>query len=158
MVIPRAFSSFSRSPSTPVNALTRAVLPWSIWPAVPMIMMVHEGSVVLDARLPQSPPATAQHEPVRGTARLKCCRRPWLAEARRAPLAGRPRYQHRDDAPHPALPARRRRPVPPRVATRPPRWPDRAPPRSRRDTASPAASWLQQRRFQPLLAPNDAPL
>src|SRR5438876_7934901 len=38
MVIPRRFSSSSRSASIPVSALTRAVLPWSMWPAVPMIM------------------------------------------------------------------------------------------------------------------------
>ena len=30
MVIPRAFSSFSRSGSVPVRALTRALLPWSM--------------------------------------------------------------------------------------------------------------------------------
>ncbi len=37
MVIPRRFSSGSRSVSTPVSAFTSAVLPWSIWPAVPRI-------------------------------------------------------------------------------------------------------------------------
>jgi hypothetical protein len=42
MEIPRDFSSFSRSVSTPVNALTSVVLPWSIWPAVPMIILVPE--------------------------------------------------------------------------------------------------------------------
>jgi len=35
VVMPRSFSSLSRSVSTPVSALTRAVLPWSMWPAVP---------------------------------------------------------------------------------------------------------------------------
>ncbi len=35
MVMPRAFSSGSRSVSMPVRALTSAVLPWSMWPAVP---------------------------------------------------------------------------------------------------------------------------
>jgi hypothetical protein len=35
--IPRAFSSGSRSVSTPVNARTSAVLPWSMWPAVPSV-------------------------------------------------------------------------------------------------------------------------
>src|SRR5262249_53156607 len=36
--MPRAFSSFSRSVSTPVSLRTSAVLPWSMWPAVPTIM------------------------------------------------------------------------------------------------------------------------
>src|SRR5947209_1702176 len=35
--MPRSFSSFRRSVSWPVSALTRLVLPWSMWPAVPMI-------------------------------------------------------------------------------------------------------------------------
>ena len=38
MVMPRAFSSGRRSVSTPVSARTSAVLPWSMWPAVPTIM------------------------------------------------------------------------------------------------------------------------
>src|ERR1044071_5151013 len=38
MVRPRRFSSGRRSASTPVNARTSAVLPWSIWPAVARIM------------------------------------------------------------------------------------------------------------------------
>ena len=33
--MPRAFSSGRRSVSTPVNARMSAVLPWSMWPAVP---------------------------------------------------------------------------------------------------------------------------
>jgi hypothetical protein len=37
MVMPRSFSSFKRSASTPVSAFTSEVLPWSMWPAVPMI-------------------------------------------------------------------------------------------------------------------------
>jgi hypothetical protein len=36
IVMPRAFSSFSRSGSVPVSAMTRALLPWSICPAVPI--------------------------------------------------------------------------------------------------------------------------
>jgi hypothetical protein len=36
MVIPRSFSSLRRSVSIPVSAFTRAVLPWSMCPAVPM--------------------------------------------------------------------------------------------------------------------------
>ena len=36
--MPRAFSSGSRSVSTPVSARTSAVLPWSMWPAVPTII------------------------------------------------------------------------------------------------------------------------
>ena len=35
VVIPRSFSSFRRSGSVPVRALTSADLPWSMWPAVP---------------------------------------------------------------------------------------------------------------------------
>ena len=35
--MPRSFSSLRRSVSTPVSARTSVVLPWSIWPAVPMI-------------------------------------------------------------------------------------------------------------------------
>ena len=31
------FLSFNRSVSVPVSALTRLVLPWSMWPAVPMM-------------------------------------------------------------------------------------------------------------------------
>src|SRR5256885_12923574 len=38
MVIPRRFSSSRRSASMPVRARTRAVLPWSMWPAVPTII------------------------------------------------------------------------------------------------------------------------
>ena len=35
MEMPRSFSSFRRSVSVPVRALTSVVLPWSMWPAVP---------------------------------------------------------------------------------------------------------------------------
>src|SRR5262245_59767232 len=35
IVMPRSFSSFSRSGSVPVRARTSALLPWSTWPAVP---------------------------------------------------------------------------------------------------------------------------
>src|SRR6267143_480197 len=38
MEMPRAFSSLRRSVSTPVNARTSVVLPWSMWPAVPTII------------------------------------------------------------------------------------------------------------------------
>src|SRR5690348_10969665 len=38
MVIPRRFSSSSRSASMPVSAWTSAVLPWSMCPAVPTMM------------------------------------------------------------------------------------------------------------------------
>src|SRR2546428_12566147 len=38
MVMPRRFSSSSRSASIPVSALTSAVLPWSMCPAVPALM------------------------------------------------------------------------------------------------------------------------
>src|ERR1700742_2488517 len=40
MEIPRAFSSGSRSVSTPVNARTSAVLPWSMCPAVPSVCAI----------------------------------------------------------------------------------------------------------------------
>jgi hypothetical protein len=36
--MPRRFSSSSRSASMPVRALTKAVLPWSMCPAVPTMM------------------------------------------------------------------------------------------------------------------------
>jgi len=36
--MPRCFSSLRRSVSMPVKAPTRAVLPWSMWPAVPIMM------------------------------------------------------------------------------------------------------------------------
>src|ERR1700730_8485037 len=38
MVMPRLFSSSRRSASMPVKARTKAVLPWSICPAVPAII------------------------------------------------------------------------------------------------------------------------
>src|SRR5712692_5069041 len=38
MEIPRCFSSFRRSVSMPVSAPTSAVLPWSMWPAVPIMI------------------------------------------------------------------------------------------------------------------------
>src|SRR5260370_7115659 len=38
MVMPRLFSSSRRSASMPVSARTKAVLPWSICPAVPAII------------------------------------------------------------------------------------------------------------------------
>src|SRR5579864_9406577 len=38
MVMPRRFSSSRRSASMPVRALTSAVLPWSMCPAVPMMI------------------------------------------------------------------------------------------------------------------------
>jgi len=40
MVIPRRFSSSRRSGSMPVRAWTRADLPWSTWPAVPITYMI----------------------------------------------------------------------------------------------------------------------
>ena len=66
MVMPRAFSSFSRSPSTPVSALTSDVLPWSICPAVPTIMdAVRRVGCCRDGRVI---PATAFRPPRRGNA------------------------------------------------------------------------------------------
>ncbi len=53
--MPRSFSSFSRSVSTPVSALTRAVLPWSMWPAVPRTTcFVEEGTQ--HPAIPPDPP------------------------------------------------------------------------------------------------------
>ena len=45
MVMPRAFSSGSRSVSVPVSALTSDVLPWSMWPAVPTTTCLHASAV-----------------------------------------------------------------------------------------------------------------
>ena len=39
MVIPRSFSSRSRSGSIPVRAWMSVDLPWSTWPAVPTVYM-----------------------------------------------------------------------------------------------------------------------
>src|SRR5436305_169444 len=39
MEIPLCFSSLRRSVSMPVKARTKADLPWSIWPAVPAMML-----------------------------------------------------------------------------------------------------------------------
>ena len=61
MVMPRAFSSGSRSVSMPVSALTSEVLPWSMWPAVPTTTCVDA-----DARLSRSASA-AQVRPRRGS-------------------------------------------------------------------------------------------
>src|SRR5882724_236701 len=47
MVMPRRFSSARRSASMPVSARTRAVLPWSIWPAVPTIIFFMTLSLML---------------------------------------------------------------------------------------------------------------
>src|ERR1700683_1174357 len=47
MVMPRRFSSSSRSASIPVRALTRAVLPWSICPAVPATMLFMASAFIL---------------------------------------------------------------------------------------------------------------
>ena len=45
--MPRSFSSFRRSVSQPVSDLTRAVLPWSMWPAVPRVMLIVGGAMGL---------------------------------------------------------------------------------------------------------------
>src|SRR5271170_67210 len=61
MVIPRRFSSSRRSASMPVRARTRAVLPWSICPAVPAIMFFMPLFFMLLASgllAQQAPPAT----------------------------------------------------------------------------------------------------
>ena len=51
MVMPRAFSSGSRSQSMPVSALTSEVLPWSMWPAVPRIRSRGMDEVDLEVRV-----------------------------------------------------------------------------------------------------------
>ena len=47
---PCAFSSGSRSPSTPVIAFTSAVLPWSICPEVPTIMCASPDCAIVASR------------------------------------------------------------------------------------------------------------
>src|SRR5690348_14843792 len=47
IVMPRRFSSSRRSASMPVSALTRAVLPWSMCPAVPTIMFFMAPAIIL---------------------------------------------------------------------------------------------------------------
>ncbi len=60
--MPRRFSSSSRSVSIPVNARVSAVLPWSIWPAVPTIMflmrplLIMVATAALWAQAPEPPP------------------------------------------------------------------------------------------------------
>ena len=55
MVMPRRFSSSSRSASIPVRAFTSAVLPWSMCPAVPTMM-----DFIWAAILPEKPVATRE--------------------------------------------------------------------------------------------------
>src|SRR5579863_8710712 len=50
MVMPRRFSSARRSASIPVKALTSAVLPWSMWPAVPMMTDFMTGRILTGPR------------------------------------------------------------------------------------------------------------
>src|SRR5437763_618895 len=69
MVMPRAFSSFSRSVSTPVSARTSEVLPWSMWPAVPTIMARPPQGVRGDFALHQHP---GQHVLRLGVACIRC--------------------------------------------------------------------------------------
>src|SRR5258708_15180175 len=45
--MPRCFSSLRRSVSTPVSARTSAVLPWSMWPAVPATMYLMATILIL---------------------------------------------------------------------------------------------------------------
>src|ERR1051326_6124588 len=59
MVMPRRFSSSNRSASMPVSAFTKAVLPWSMWPAVPTIIFFMALAFILlpaHAALAQQPP------------------------------------------------------------------------------------------------------
>ena len=77
IVMPRRFSSSSRSASMPVSAFTNAVLPWSICPAVPTMMFFIR---LLQCR--SAPLASAS--PRRGLAGLLCPHR-----RRRHPLSWR---------------------------------------------------------------------
>src|SRR5579872_4847651 len=53
MVIPRLFSSSSRSASMPVSAFTSAVFPWSMCPAVPtMMFFIALAPILLPAQTP----------------------------------------------------------------------------------------------------------
>ena len=63
MVSPRRRSSASRSGSTPVRAFTRAVLPWSTWPAVPRIMALPPSSGRGRLRSRPHPPAAGCAHP-----------------------------------------------------------------------------------------------
>ena len=66
IVMPRRFSSSQRSVSVPVSARTSAVLPWSIWPLVPMMTFW---------------PAAGMETP-----RFNVARRPWVpVPGRRGP-------------------------------------------------------------------------
>ena len=83
--MPRSRSSGSRSVSTPVSARTSAVLPWSMWPAVPSV-----SGIVTRARVRRA-----------GPRRRSAC-------AGRA-AGGRPRSGRRPAAPRPAAARRGRR-------------------------------------------------
>ena len=68
IVMPRRCSSFSRSVSTPVSALVRQVLPWSTWPAVPIIMCFIFPSPTVRRRPEPTPRRRAQTVSARRTA------------------------------------------------------------------------------------------
>ena len=55
MVMPRFFSSVRRSVSMPVSALTSRVLPWSTWPAVPMITCFTAAPPLRPPQRPEAP-------------------------------------------------------------------------------------------------------
>src|SRR5713226_2371457 len=66
IVMPRRFSSSRRSASMPVRAFTSAVLPWSIWPAVPTIMFFMAPALIVllgCAGLAQSGAGLVQQSP-----------------------------------------------------------------------------------------------
>ena len=52
--MPRACSSGRRSVSTPVSARTSAVLPWSMWPAVPSVRAACAFAAVIAIRVDRS--------------------------------------------------------------------------------------------------------
>src|SRR5215472_1135760 len=62
MVMPRRFSSSRRSASMPVRAFTKAVLPWSICPAVPtMIFFIVPAFILLLAGAALAQQTDADH-------------------------------------------------------------------------------------------------
>ena len=68
--MPRSFSALSRSVSQPVSSLTRAVLPWSMCPAVPRVMLIWEPgmrSLILPCRARR--PVRQPERPLRRPAR-----------------------------------------------------------------------------------------
>src|SRR5947208_5564919 len=72
MVMPRRFSSSRRSASMPVRARTRAVLPWSMCPAVPtmmffmplLLMLLLGGGLLAQQAAPQQQPVPQKEDEI----------------------------------------------------------------------------------------------